>query len=135
MVKSFFTAVKVEKIISVNDYLRPGVKKGFGKPKGYQYLSESNKHYKRNITEQLSMQLQGFEDCKKAKVKLNILFLFNPKGFAKRDVSNCIKLYEDAMVKAWGIDDSRNVSVACYKEPKNFDDHELIISWGTVEYD
>lgn len=98
--------IPVRKIWSENSYLKPGISKS-GRP--YLYVSPQAKLYK----DQIRSGLSGKE--KPLKI-WGLCFVFHLRpSRARRDVTNMVKLTEDAISELWGVDDSSWSFVSSFK--------------------
>lgn len=98
--------ITVDKIVSVNNYLVRGV---HGKP----ILTKEA----RDAKEEYALKLAGYTqkvpgDWKY--ISLTLGFYFH-KYFDSRDLSNCVKIFEDVLYKHFGIDDSVNTDITLFK--------------------
>lgn len=108
--------IELDEVISENEYLKPRAMRRGGKICAWLYKPDYVKNYQENarslIQEILGDNpiLSKYRNLKSARlVILNVFGL--KKNFLKRDVSNAVKLYEDALKQALGIDDSRNITM------------------------
>ncbi len=109
--QQFKKVLEVSHVPSVNDMYLHG--KG-----GRRYLNKDYVKTKENIIKQLTESnikqfFTGFYEDQH-KVKLSLAFVYN-KRYNVRDASNSIKLIEDAISKASGVDDKFNYSVTATK--------------------
>ena len=103
---------EVEKVFSENTYLKPG--------RRHLYVPSSVKEYKKSLVEQFKSQLEGRElpkDVKGATVQM--VFLISPRRFSTADTTNMVKLVEDSLVEAIGVDDSFHIHVQALKIPRS----------------
>lgn len=104
------------KIPSVNCAYKPACNGRYARL----YLDPEVGDYKTQITELVEMsELVRVRDHKDQKVhlKLFLAFYISPSHFWTRDTSNMIKITEDAIVQATGIDDRFTLSVNSCKVP------------------
>ena len=108
--------LKPKEIISENEYLKPRAMRRGGRIVSWLYKPDYIKDYQKDLVQQIKSQLEEIPEASKfiGNKKLSLV-IFNAfcleKNFAKRDVTNAVKLYEDALKEALKIDDSRNMTV------------------------
>lgn len=104
------------KIPSVNCAYKPGQN---GR-RAWLYLDPEVGQFKTEITElvQMSdlMKLKAYKDGINH-LKLNMVMYISRDGFWKRDTSNMVKITEDAIAEAVGIDDRFTLMVSSIKVP------------------
>lgn len=98
--------ITVDKIVSVNNYLVRGV---HGKP----VLTKEARDAKEEYALKLAGYTQKVPDDWKY-ISLTLGFYFH-KYFDSRDLSNCVKIFEDVLYKHFGIDDSVNTDITLFK--------------------
>lgn len=100
-IKRYVFRAEVSKIFSENSYLKPGrTRKG----SSYLYLSPQARRYKEKLIEQFTEQMKknGFPYGK----AFPFMIVYEFHIIEDRDVTNMIKVTEDAFSEAIGVDDS-----------------------------
>lgn len=116
LIKTLAFRLKPKEIISENEYLKPRAMRRGGRIVSWLYKPDYIKDYQKDLVQQIKSQLEEIPEASKfiGNKKLSLV-IFNAfcleKNFAKRDVTNAVKLYEDALKEALKIDDSRNMTV------------------------
>ncbi|MCP3686483.1 MAG: hypothetical protein GY861_27920 [bacterium] len=105
---------KKDKIPSGNVLVLAGVKKN---RKGYLYKNPGIEKFQVNMAGKLRAQLKdvGIKLDKDKWYSILMVFLIQKNGYKRRDASNMLKVCEDAVVRATGVDDSRHARVTAHK--------------------
>ena len=122
---------EVSRVFSENFYLKPGVSKGARRGKGkngrgaYLYLSPEARTYKKELIPKLEEEARraGFPYGKELPFRVCYTFLLNKN----RDVTNMIKVTEDALSEAIGVDDSVWSEVCARKVVDEGRENEVVI--------
>lgn len=124
---------EVRRIFSENFYLKPGYSRGRGSKKGkggksggpYLYLAPEARKYKKDLIDRLQEEVseKGFPYGKEFPYKVSYTFLVNKD----RDVTNMIKVTEDALSEAIGVDDSVWEEVVAKKVIREDMEKEVVI--------
>ena len=122
--------LKPKEIISENEYLKPRAMRRGGRIVSWLYKPDNIKEYQKDLVFQIKSQLEEIPASSKLignkKLSLTIFNAFClEKNFWKRDVTNAVKLYEDALKEALKIDDSRNITV---NSSKIEEESEMIVT-------
>lgn len=111
--------VQVEKILSVNSLYSPGVTK-YGKP--YLYKNPAVSNYQEWLKYQFSNQLGTLKSVE----EISWIFLFSSR-ITSRDVSNMIKIAEDALKESIKLDDSLFYTIHLHKIKTSFTSEYIIV--------
>lgn len=132
-VRVYTLVAEVRRIFSENFYLKPGYSRGKRSNKGkggngsgpYLYLAPEARKYKKELIEKLQEEVseKGFPYGKEFPYKVSYTFLVNKD----RDVTNMIKVTEDALSEAIGVDDSVWEEVVAKKVIKEDLEKEVVI--------
>ena len=105
--------VEVDKILSENMYLKPGITKN---GRLYYYKPPRIKGYQKAIRNQLEKYKKKLSSLTPP-LKLTLIFVINEKRNKKTDLTNMTKLVEDVIKEITGIDDSNHYIVNLVKIP------------------